>query len=322
MDSEPKSEKIQNDVSKEKKPEHDNSNINENEKENKNANDLNKDSQILDLKKEILLLKNQQIQSDSKIKEISNNFQKEIDSLKKQVKNLISELNQLKSKKKPKDNIDNINNINNENNDDSDEIMDDDQSYSIECLTKRLNIEILQGAEKANIDIMVRNNSMKKYTPNSYLICDSKNSLLLCEKVKLNELESRQQQNINIVFKNLKYISKGKYRCIIKLEIDKKVYNSFFEITVEVLPNKNIQNFQQRNYQNNFVYPKEIMPGGNIGNINIEQLPRNIDIDEAVYQFRELYSLYNNDSITDEQIKEALKKNNFNSVKAFESLYQ
>ena len=317
MDSEPKSEKIQNDVSKEEKPEHDNSNINENE--NKKTNDLNKDSQILDLKKEILSLKKQQNQYDSRIKEISNNFQKEIDSLKQQVKNLISELNELKSKKKPKDNI---NNINNENNDDSDENMDDDQSYSIECLTKRLNIEIMQGTEKANIDIMVRNNSMRKYTSNAFLICDSKNSLLLCEKVKLNELEPRQQQNINIIFKNLKYISKGKYRCIIKLEIDKKVYNSFFEITVEVLPSQNNQNYQQRNYQNNFVYPKGIMPGGNIGNINIGQISGNIDIDEAVYQFRDLYSLYNNDSITDEQIKEALKKNNFDSGKAFESLYQ
>lgn len=302
MDSEPKSEKIQNDVSKEEKPEHDNSNINENE--NKKTNDLNKDSQILDLKKEILSLKKQQNQYDSRIKEISNNFQKEIDSLKQQVKNLISELNELKSKKKPKDNI---NNINNENNDDSDENMDDDQSYSIECLTKRLNIEIMQGTEKANIDIIVRNNSNFKYPKDSFLICDNKNSLLLCEKVELNELNPKEQQKVSIVFNNLKFISKGKYKCFIKLMINNKKYNSTFELTIDVLENYLKNDYQAPSFLNN------------------NQMQNNLvdfsTTEQMVNNFKIQFQLYNNDIISDEKIENVLRKNNFDFNKAFEDLF-
>ena len=322
MDTQQNSQKIPQNSFKEEKPYQSNSNIYHNNEDNKIINnDSNKDAQILELKNEILLLKNQQNQTDSKIKEIISSFQKEIDSLKQQISNLTSELNKLKYKKHPQDNINNINDIN-ENNIDNDENMEDVQPYSIECITRRLNVEILQGSEKANIDIMIRNNSMQKYPSNTFLICDSKKSLLLCEKVKLNELEPRQQQNINIVFKNLKYVSKGKYNCIIYLEINKKVYNSSFVVTVDILPNQIIQ---KQNYMENFAYPKGIMPGENIGNINVNQNfgSENInDMAMTIIKFKDQFSIYNNDSITDEKIEEALKKYDFDFGKAFASLYQ
>ena len=290
------------------------------EKPNNNIiNDNNEE--ILNLKKEIIFLKNEQ----KKNNEITNFFKNEIDSLKKQIKNLTLELNELKNKKNKSNNkniIKNENNINNSESDDEDENMDDHQIYSMECLTTRLKKEIFQGTERTDIDVVIRNNSKDKYPNDSYLVCDNKNSLLLCEKVKLNELEPFQQQKVSITFKNLKFISKGEYRCIIKLEINKKMFNSYFEIIVNILENGQNQNFGANNFQQNFDYPKGIMPGVNLGNVNMnEGFGAGVNI-EMILRFKDQFSLFNNDLITDEKIEQALKRNNFDFNKAFESLYE
>ena len=205
--------------------------------------------------------------------------------------------------------------------------MEDNQIYSIECLTKNLKIEILQGTEKTDIDVVIRNNSKEKFPNDSYLICDNKNSLLLCENVKLDELEPSQQQKITILFKNLKYISKGEYTCILKLQINKKMYNSYFDIIVKVIDMGQNMNVGPDNFQLNFSYPKDVMPGINFGNVNqdknmnMNEDLRGRDNSEIILRFKEQFSLYNNDFITDEKIKQALEINNFDFNKAFESLY-
>ena len=318
----------QNNPPQEEKPYQDNSNI----YNNKNNND-----EILQLKQEIANLKIEQNCYNDKINKITQNFQNEIDKLKLQINDLIKEINELKNKKNKNKNEENINNINNENNDnydnynnDSDENMDNDTNYSVQCLSRNLNIDIDQGDEKATIDIVIRNNSNNKYPINSYLICDNKNSLLLCEKVQLNELEPNQQQKVTILFKNLKCISKGKYRSIIKLQINNKVYdNSFFEIIVNVVDNLQNRNPQPENFQANFFYPKDIMPGGNFGNfsfgenLNMNNMNNNMNnnIKEIIANFKTNFDLYNNDFISDEKIEEALKKNEFDFNKAFSSLF-
>ena len=312
----------QNNPPHEEKPYQDNSNI----YNNKN----NNNEEILLLKKEIENLKIEQKNNDEKINKISKNFQNEIDKLKLQINDLTKEIYELKNKKiksKKEENINNINNITNENNDnynnDSDEEMNNDMTYSVQCLSRNSAIDIEQGKERASIDIVIRNNSNNKYPNNSYLICDNKNSLLLCEKVQLDELEPNQQQNVTILFKNLKYISKGKYRSIIKLQINNKIYdNSFFEIIVNVVENNQNRNAQPENFQANFLYPKDMIPEGNFGNLNFGQNPNmNNNIKEIIVNFRATFELYDSDYVSDEKIEGALKRNNFDFYKAFNSLF-
>ena len=282
---------------------------------NMGINNSNKDSllnEISLLRKEMMELKAQHIKDKEILKK---EFEDEINLLKKEINHLTNQLNELKNKKN-KNNINNINNINNDlkediNDKDSDSennLEEEAQSYSIECLSNRLNIEILQGTEKANIDLIVRNNSNVQYPKNSYLICDNKNSLLLCEKVELNELRPKEQQKISILFKNLKFISKGKYNCFVKLMVNNKKYNSAFELTVDVLDNHINNDYQIPSY----LKDNQMQ---NMDMINFQ------NVQQMINNFKIKFELYNNDIITDEKIEIALKNNNYDFNKAFESLF-
>ena len=298
----------------------------ENGEESKKNNDASLNNMDIDnpnnnaLFNEISLLKkeiNEMKEEHAKDKEaLKKGFEDEISLLKEQINSLANQLNELKNKKnKDKNNINNINNINNglkedfnDRDSDSDNCMEEeDQTYSIECLSSRLNVEILQGTEKANIDLIVRNNSNFKYPKDSFLICDNKNSLLLCEKVELNELNPKEQQKVSILFKNLKLISKGKYKCYVKLMINNKKYNSTFELTVDVLEN---------NLKNDYQAPSSL---------NNNQMQNNLidfsTTEQMVNNFKIQFELYNNDLISDDRITNVLKKNHFDFNKAFEDLF-
>ena len=302
----------QEESSKEQISYQDNSNVYKDNKEI-NSNNNSSDSEIIKLKEEIQNLKNMHKKDELQIKEIKTIFQKEIDSLKKQIKDMSDQLNEINHNKNKKKNSSNDCIIN----DNSDVSMEESQTYSVECLSKRVNIEILQGTEKANIDIVIRNNSNEKYPSNSYLICDNKNSLLLCEKVKLNELEPNQQQNVSFLFKNLKFISKGTYRSIIKLQINNKTYNSFFELNVIVLENpiKKNQNLGNNNDNlSDFSIPQK--PNDNSGNYNMDIE----NIEQMIISFKDTFDFYN-ERITDIEIEQALRKYNFDFQKTFESFF-
>jgi hypothetical protein len=280
----PRQDKVDEQKEKNKKNEPEQNNI------------LQPNSELKQLKDEITNLKKLHIKDQLEIKEIKEKYQKEIDSLKEQFKSLLIQINELKKNKKGNNNII----------DDSDDNMENDQAYSVECINNKKDTEILQGAEKTNIDIVIRNNSNKKYPKNTYLVSDTKNSLLLCEKVELNELEPNQQQGVSILFKNLKYVSKGIYNCIVKLQIENKIYNSFFELKVKILENNDFA-FPQRRFDIDF---------------SERQNPNSSDnMEKNILDFRAAYELYDNDYINDYKIEEALKKNNFDFAKAFESLY-
>ena len=280
----PRQDKVDEQKEKNKKNEPEQNNI------------LQPNSELKQLKDEITNLKKLHIKDQLEIQEIKQKYQKEIDSLKEQFKSLLIQINELKKNKKGNNNII----------DDSDDNMENDQAYSVECINNKKDTEILQGAEKTNIDIVIRNNSNKKYPKNTYLVSDTKNSLLLCEKVELNELEPNQQQGVSILFKNLKYVSKGIYNCIVKLQIENKIYNSFFELKVKILENNDFA-FPQRRFDIDF---------------SERQNPNSSDnMEKNILDFRAAYELYDNDFINDYKIEEALKKNNFDFAKAFESLY-
>ena len=270
-------------------------------KEPEQDNILQPNTEVKQLKDEITNLKKLHIKDQQEIQEIKQKYQKEIDSLKEQFKSLLIQMNELKKNKKGNNIII----------DDSDINMEDNQDYSVECLTNKKDTEMLQGAEKTYIDIVIKNNSNKKYPKNTFLIPDTENSLLVCEKVELYELEPNQQQDVSFLFKNLKYVSKGTYNCIVKLQIENKVYNSFFELKVNILENRNYEN-------KNLAFPQ----GKFDKDFSEKQDPNSLDnMQKNILDFRAAYELYDNDYINDYKIEEALKKNNFDFTKAFESLY-
>ena len=293
----------------------------------------NKSNEIESLKKEIADLKSQREQDKKNIDELKLLFQTEINKLQSQIKSLTDEIASIKAKKDKKENKNNNNNINNDNNinnieeDDinmEEEKEENDNKYSLQCLSRKLNVDIIQGTDKASIDIAIKNNSNEKYPENTCLICDKKNSLLLCEQVELGELEPNQQKVITVWFKNLKSISKGEYKCFIKLMVENVIYSSsYIELTVNVIHRPN---FQNNNIPNNLRFNNNPIFENNINNLNIDNRPNpfiqnNLDNDNIVPKFRETFQLYDYEGVSDERIKNALMLNNNDFNKAFESLF-
>ena len=298
---------------------------NQNDSENSNINQI-QNKEIDSLKKEISELKSQREQDKKNIDELKSLFQTEIKKLQNQIKSLSEEIVilKIKSKKKEDDNINNDNIINEDNIENNIEI--DDNKYSLECLSRKLSIDITQGTDRTSLDIAIRNNSKEKYPENSCLICDSKKSHLLCDDVELGELEPNQQKIITIWFKNLKCISKGIYKCYIILKIGNRVYNSSkIELTLNVVSPQNIQNniFQgSLASQNN-----PFLQNNNFNNINISNpfnSNNNLNQEEQnniVSIFRAMFDLYDDEAYPDERIKEAMMNNDNDYNKAFASLY-
>jgi len=279
------------------------------------------------LKKEINDLKIQHQQDQKNISELKALFQTEIKKLNEKIKSLSKEIKSLKLNQKVDDN--NINNINNVDNDeDNEEIIENkDNKYSLECLSRKLSIDIIQGTERTNLDIAVMNNSKLKFPENSLLVCDTKKSLLLCDDADLSQLEPSEQKIVNIQFKNLKYISKGNYKCIIVLMIENKVYkSSSIELTINVVaPIINENNQQNSNNNiNNFGINNNLNINNNINNYNnLNSNPfLNNDDNNGVSRFREQFSLFDYENIPDERIMNALLLNNNDFNKAFASLFE
>ena len=279
------------------------------------------------LKKEINDLKAQHQQDQKDISELKSLFQTEIKKLNEKIKFLSKEIKFLKLNQKVDDN--NINNINNVDNDeDNEEIIENkDNKYSLECLSRKLSIDIIQGTERTNLDIAVMNNSKLKFPENSLLVCDTKKSLLLCDDADLSQLEPSEQKIVNIQFKNLKYISKGNYKCIIVLMIENKVYkSSSIELTINVVAPIINENNQQNNNNNinNFGINNNLNINNNINNYNnLNSNPfLNNDDNNGVSRFREQFSLFDYENIPDERIMNALLLNNNDFNKAFASLFE
>ena len=282
----------------------------------KSSQNNNQNIEIELLKKEMEILKTEKDKDKSKMEELKSFFISEINKLQRELKSLSDEVSLMKQKKKKKrDNDDN--NINNDKGnyemdlEESDDNMEeDDHRFKLECLSRKLNTEILQGVDKADINIMVRNNSKEKFPKNSCLICDSKQSLLLCEDCDISDLEPNQQKKINIQFKNLKNISKEEYKSIVKLSVENKIYHSsLIELTIKVISAPNIINNQlQSNIHPNF---------GNFQN----PIRNNNNISNSILMFRNQFNLFDIETYSDQKIEAALRENNNDFYKAFESLF-
>ena len=144
----------------------------------------------------------------------------------------------------------------------------------------------------------------------------------MCDNVDLGQLEPNEQKIVNIQFKNLKYIAKGQYKCLVKLMVENIIYsNSVIELTVNVIAPRNNQNNQQNNnfgMNNNIPFNNNINNLNNLNDINNPFLQNNNNLVSA---FREQFTLFDYDSITDERIQNALMTNDNDFNKAFESLF-
>lgn len=197
----------------------------------------------------------------------------------------------------------NINNINN-----FDIFNSAITSYSIECLTNKLDIDIPQGTPKAKIDFLIRNTSSQRLPPNTKLLCDHSKSTLICENIRLNPLNPGQQQMVSAIFKNLNKIPQGNYKSTVLLSSEGKKFLSSIELKVNVLDNK--INPPQKGLGDNlfgaFVEDEAMEGNGNFGNRNLSQ---------EIVNFRKQFDLPI-DCLNDEIIGKALQMYDFDFNRA------
>jgi hypothetical protein len=250
------------------------------------------------LKKEIDELKIKNSEYEKKLEESNKYYTNEINLLKQQIKVLLSKFENSKG----------INKIISNDNDNIIHEKEIDKKYSIECLTQNLKTEILQGSEKASIKLKIKNNSLEELPENTYLICDKKYSLLLCDNVEISKLEPNAEKIVTIQFRNLKYISVGEYKSIIKLKVDNKIYDSQkIELIIEI--KKIPKNENDISYEDNMKIE------------DYQGQKKDDGITLAIQAFRNQFNLYG-DNISNEMIENALKISNMDFNNAFGMLFQ
>ena len=79
--------------------------------------------------------------------------------------------------------------------------MEESNRYSIQCLSPRLNIEILQGTEKADIKVMIVNTSNEKFINFKYQFDLFTNDFITDEIIK--EKLKRNNFDFNKAFESL-----------------------------------------------------------------------------------------------------------------------
>ena len=160
-----------------------------------------------------------------------------------------------------------------------------EEEFSYECLTKELYVKGIQGVDHLSIDIKIQNNGKDWPKDNIFLKNDIEKSQIGADEIKIISLLSGWHTTERIVFKYLNKVKPGIYYSYINLNINGKNYGKPIIIKVEILENEEDKKL------NNLI--KQMR--------NEFQLP-----DKA---------------IKDEDLKNALIKNNFNITNAFLSLF-
>ena len=165
------------------------------------------------------------------------------------------------------------------------EIIYKDEEFSYECLNKELYVKGVQGIDHLYIDITIENNGKDWPKDNIFLRNDKEKSQIAAEEIKIISLMSGWQTKERIVFKYLNKIKPGIYYSYINLNINGKNYGKPIVIKIEILDNE-----EEKKLNN------------------------------LINQMRKEFQLPEKD-ITDEELKNALMKNNFNITNAFLSIF-
>ena len=165
------------------------------------------------------------------------------------------------------------------------DIIYKDEEFSYDCLSKELYVKGVQGIDHLYIDITIENNGKNWPKDNIFLRNDKEKSQIAAEEIKIISLMSGWQTKERIVFKYLNKIKPGIYYSYINLNINGKNYGKPIVIKVEILDNE-----EEKKLNN------------------------------LINQMRKEFQLPEKD-ITDEELKNALMKNNFNITNAFLSIF-
>jgi len=193
----------------------------------------------------------------------------------------------------------NYNNIQNNNNEFNNDIIqknsnefniinnnaNEEEDYSYECLNKdSLKQVIEEGEEQVNFILTLKNNKKNKWPQGKAKIVSDCSSNFIGDDIILKPQDYNEIRNYSYVVKDLGSYPIGNYKIFLCFEVNEESYGDKLLLKVEI---------------------KE---------------KQNLDIEDKIKEFRELYSLFKED-FPDEQIKKVIQKSNYNYERAFSSLF-
>ena len=182
--------------------------------------------------------------------------------------------------------LQNKNNIDIKGKENVNKIINQEDSYSYECLTDNLYVSGIRGIDQLFINIRIKNNGNTDWPKeNIFLRNDIEKSLIIADEIKLVSLMSGWETEERIVYKYLNNLKPGIYNSYINLNINGKNYGKPMKIKVEILESEEDKK-----------------------------------INNLINKMRNDYQLPINEK-SDEQLKNALIANNFDITKAFGSLF-
>jgi len=162
----------------------------------------------------------------------------------------------------------------------------EEELYSYECLTENLYVRGVKGIKELFIDIVINNNGKLDWPKDDiFLKSDDKYSQIPSKEIKIISLKTGWESEERIVFNNLENKLPGIYKSYIYLNINGRKYGKPMIIEIEILEN--------------------------------EEEKR---INNSINKMRNEYQIPQYE-ISDEQLKNALIKNDFDSKKAFQYLF-
>ena len=166
-------------------------------------------------------------------------------------------------------------------------IENQEEQYSLECLTENLHIKGIRGVNELSIIIKIRNNGKLDWPKNSSIFLKNEKNFaqISAEEIKIISLKSGMVSDERIIYKYLQNLEPKIYYSYIVLNINGKNYGDPIEIKVEIAEN------EEEKKMNNL-----------INKMRIE------------YEIPEK-------EMNNEVIRKALIQSNFDITKAFEYLY-
>ena len=116
-----------------------------------------------------------------------------------------------------------------------------DSSYSFQCLTKKLSFDFIK-EEITNNEIIIKNILFK----NNFILpwpgknstmfkCDKELSTIFCEKIYLPSLVLGNSIHVDFIFKKVKNIPKGTYKCLVNFFVYNEKYGESLELYINIL---------------------------------------------------------------------------------------
>ena len=190
-----------------------------------------------------------------------------------------------------------IANNNNDNNilDELDEIKEINKVYSYECVNiKNLITNIYEGDKEAKIKITLKNNGNEDWPEGSAKLVFDSESHFSEDDIILKPQKTGEQKSYDINFKKLGEYTPNEYKSYLWFNVNGNSYGEKLTLIIKIN--------EKRKYRR-----------------NREERENQMENNDKIKEFREKFDL--GKTYNDSKLLNALKKNNFNYEKAFESLF-